>query len=399
MKRLSSLRILDLCEFFSDRGGGVRSYLERMGRAAQARGHELTVVAPGAQHEEVERGGVRLVRYAAPPMPYDSTYRVPWRLDFMRSAVRRYRPHVVQISSPFAPAFAARSLPRDIVRVYVHHSDPIGCYVRPVLERALPTALSECIEYAAWSWHRRITRFCDATVVASHWLETELSELGCERVTSVPFGITRSDLGSHCRDSELRARLLGPLASDARAVLVLIAGRLAADKRQALLVDALHALQRDRPVALVVLGDGPERVRLQERARGLGHVTFLPFTRDRAELAAVLASADLLLHGSVAETYGFVLAESLASGTPIVVPRAGGAGAMASPDYSESYGSTDGAEEVARAVQRLLARPREPLRQAALRTAATFPSSEDHFENLFALYARLVREKEQRGVA
>lgn len=370
-----------------------------MGREASARGHELTVVAPGAAHEEAERGGLRLVRYAAPRMPYDPTYRVPWRLDFMRSAIRRYRPHVVQISSPFAPAFAARSLPGDIVRVYVHHSDPIGCYVRPVLERALPTALSECIEYAAWSWHRRITRFCDATVVASHWLETELRELGCERVTSVPFGISHSDLGSQCRDTELRTQLLGPLAGDARAALVLIAGRLAADKRQALLVDALHVLQRDRPVALVVLGDGPERVRLQERARGLGHVTFLPFTRDRAELAAVLASADLLLHGSVGETYGFVLAEALASGTPIVVPRAGGAGAMASPEYSESYASTDGAAEVARAVQRLLSRPREELTRAALRTAATFPSSEDHFENLFALYARLVREKEQRGVA
>lgn len=364
-----------------------------MGQAAEAAGHELTVVAPGEASGVSQRAGMRLIRYAAPRMPYDPTYRVPWRLGFMRRLVQQVRPDVVQISSPFAPALAARWLGTECVRVYVHHSDPIGCYVRPLLERALPSALSECIEYAAWSWHRSITRFCDATVVAGHWLETELSELGCQRVTSVPFGITSSDLGSHCRNSELRARLLGPLAGDARAALVLVAGRLAVDKRQGLLVSALQLVQRERPVALVVLGDGPERARLQAQARGLGHVTFLPFTRDRREFAAILASADVLLHGALAETYGFVVAEALASGTPVVAPRAGGAGALVNSDCAETYGTRDGADEVARAVQRLLARSRERLSRAALLRAATFPSSERHFADLFALYARLVSEK------
>lgn len=372
-----------------------------MGKAAEAAGHELTVVAPGDAHERSRHSGFLLVRYPAPRMPYDPTYRVPWRLDFMQRVVREQRPDIVQISSPFAPAVAARFLGSDFVRVYFHHSDPIGCYVRPVLQRALPTALSECIEYAAWGWHRRITRFCDATVVAGHWLETELSELGCERVTTVPFGITRSDLGSQCCNAELRARLLGPLATDERAVLVLIAGRLAADKRQALLVDALQILQRQRPVALVVLGDGPERERLKLRAQGLGHVTFLPFTRDRAEFAGVLASVDLLLHGSVAETYGFVVAETLASGTPVVVPRAGGAGALAQADYAETYGALADAAEVARAVQRLLGRSREDMGRAALLAASTFPSSEQHFQNLFALYSQLrdARAKRRCGAA
>lgn len=333
---------------------------------------------------------MKLIRYAAPPMPYDATYRVPWRLDVMRRVVAEQRPDVVQISSPFLPALAARFLDRDCLRVYFHHSDPIGCYVRPVLERALPAGLADCIEHAAWAWHRRIAGFCDATVVSGHWLETQLTARGCARVTTVPFGITRSDLGSHCRDPQLRERFLGPLARDANAVLVLIAGRLAADKRQALLIDALQLLSRTRPVALVVLGDGPERSDLERRARGLGHVTFLPFTHDRAEFAGVLASVDLLLHGSVCETYGFVVAEALASGTPVVVPAAGGAGALVQPACSETYLASGGAADVARAVQRLLARSRVELGRAALRAADALPSSDDHFRHLFALYARLL---------
>jgi alpha-1,6-mannosyltransferase len=367
-----------------------------MGKAAQSAGHALTVVAPGKEHAVSQHSGMKLIRYPAPPMPYDATYRVPWRIDFMRRVVAEERPDIVQISSPFAPAVAARFLGKAPLRVYFHHSDPIGCYVRPLLERVLPSRLADCIEHAAWEWQRRIAGFCDATVVAGHWLETQLTERGCERVTTVPFGITRSDLGSHCRNEALRARFLGPLAHEPQAALVLISGRLAADKRQGLLVDALHVVRRSCPVALVVLGDGPERARLQRRARGLDHVTFLPFTHDRAEFASVLASVDLLLHGSLCETYGFVVAETLASGTPVVVPAAGGAGALAHPDYAETYAARDGAEGVARAVQRLLSRPRAELGQAALRAAATFPSSEAHFEHLFALYARLLAERARR---
>ncbi len=366
-----------------------------MGKAAQSAGHTLTVVAPGKAHEVSQHSGMKLVRYAAPPMPYDSTYRVPWRIDLMRRVVAEERPDIVQISSPFAPALAARLLPEGVVRVYFHHSDPIGCYLRPVLERALPASLADCIEHAAWGWHRRITSFCDATVVAGHWLEKQLTARGCLRVITVPFGITHSDLGSHCRDPALRARFLGPLSGEPEAALVLISGRLAADKRQALLVDALHVARRSRPIALVVLGDGPEREALRRRARGLDHVTFLPFTHNRAEFAGILASVDLLLHGSVGETFGFVVAEALASGTPVVVPAAGGAGALAHPDYSETYAAGDGAEAVARAMQRLLSRPRAELGQAALRAAATLPSSEQHFESLFALYARLLAQRGQ----
>lgn len=367
-----------------------------MGKAANAAGHSLTVVAPGQKHAVSQHSGMRLIRYPAPPMPYDSTYRVPWRIDLMRRLVAEQRPDIVQISSPFAPAVAAGGLGDAALRVYFHHSDPIGCYVRPVLERALPARLADCIEHAAWGWHRRISRFCDATVVAGHWLETELSNRGCERVTTVPFGINRSDLGSHCRNPALRARFLGPVSDDSRARLVLIAGRLAADKRQALLVDALHVLRRSCPVALVILGDGPERALLERRARGLDHVTFLPFTHDRAEYASVLASVDLLLHGSLCETYGFVVAETLASGTPVVVPAAGGAGALARPDYSETFTAREGAVGVARAVQRLLARPQIELGRAALRAAASLPSSDQHFDDLFALYTRLLAKRARR---
>jgi len=122
----------------------------------------------------------------------------------------------------------------------------------------------------------------------------------------------------------------------------------------------------------------------------LRQATFLPFTHDRREFAAIVASVDALVHGSACETFGFVVAEALASGTPVVVPNAGGAGALAAPEYAEAYAPLADAAEVARAVQRLLARPRAELRRAALHAADAFPSSERHFEDLFRLYRELL---------
>lgn len=389
---------MDLCEFFSERGGGVRSYLERLGRAAHAAHHSLTVVAPGAANSTVFLEGMKLVHYRAPRMPYDPTYRVPWRLDVMRRVVAEERPDVVQISSPFAPALAARFLPRDPLRVYFYHSDPIGCYVRPTLHRHLPRSLAESVEEIAWGHQRAVSASCDLTIVAGEWLRVLLEQHGCARVHTVPFGISGKDLTPSHRDAALRRRLLGPVADEPGAALVLIAGRLAMDKRQALLIDALVECAKSRPIALVVLGDGPERARLRASASRLPHATFLPFTHNRAEFAAILASADALVHGSTCETFGFTIAEALASGTPVVVPAAGGAGALAHTDYAEIYEPSADAQSVARSVHELLARPRHELSLAARRAADRLPSTEDHFASLFALYESLRHGRVKRTV-
>lgn len=399
------MRVLDLAEFYSERGGGVRSYLDKLFGAAARLGHEVVVVAPGPRDEVREVAGGRIVRYAGPPMPYDPTYAAPIRVDRMRALVREAAPDVLQVSSPFLPAVVARTI-RDVpVRSYVHHSDPVGCYLRPAarrVTRGLPPGLrGRLIDAAlapAWAWLRRVTGSVDVTVVAGHWLAAALTQEGCPRVRAVPFGIRADELGPERADPALRRRLLGPLADDPAARLVLITGRLAADKRQALSVEAVRRLARRRPLALVVLGDGPEKPRLEALGAELPAATFLEFTKDREEYAAMLASVDALVHASLCETYGFVLAETLASGTPVVLPDEGGAAAFADPACTERYGPEDGPDEVAAALDRLL--DRGDLGDAARARGAAEPTMDDHFDGLFDLYGRIaeaVRTGRGRG--
>jgi alpha-1,6-mannosyltransferase len=345
----------------------------------------------------VSEGASRVVRYKAPKMPYDPTYYVPWRVDVMTRVVREERPDVVQISSPYLPSFVARYLKEVPLRVYFYHSDPMGCYVRPALRRLLNPQLAQRAERLAWGWQRAVSRWSDVTVVAGHWLEQLLKQQRCQRVVTVPFGVDRADLGPERGSEQLRARFLGPLAESPTAALVLITGRLAADKRQARLVEALVELSKRREVALVCLGDGPERPRLEALARPLPQATFLSFTKDRAEYAAILASVDALAHASVCETFGFVVAETLSSGTPVLVPDAGGAAALVNDECAERYDPDASVSEIAARLERLLQRPREQLRRAALHATRDLPSTNDHFNGLFQLYERLLATPDPRA--
>ena len=192
------------------------------------------------------------------------------------------------------------------------------------------------------------------------------------------------------RDEALRRELLGSLADDPEARLCLIAGRLAADKRQSLAIQALELVARKRPIGLVLLGDGPERARLEELGRRLPSFRSFRFTRDRDEYSRLLASVDTLAHGSLCETFGFLLAECLASGTPLVVPDRGGASDLADGGHAARYGAFGGPEAMAHALEGLLARPRGEVSALARQRASTIPTTRGHFSSLFRAYADLL---------
>ena len=106
----------------------------------------------------------------------------------------------------------------------------------------------------------------------------------------------------------------------------------------------------------------------------------------------MMASADALFHGSTAETFGFVVAEALCSGTPLIVPAAGGAGDLARPAYAETYKPGD-AQDAARAIMRFATRDRQALSTAAYEAGLQVGDIERHFDRLFALYQKLVDQK------
>ena len=83
-------------------------------------------------------------------------------------------------------------------------------------------------------------------------------------------------------------------------------------------------VRRGRAARLALLGDGPERPRIEAevRARGLGdEVTFLG---EQLDVVATLRRAWVFLLPSETESFGLAALEALACGVPVVASRAGG---------------------------------------------------------------------------
>ncbi len=116
---------------------------------------------------------------------------------------------------------------------------------------------------------------------------------------------------------------------------VLSASRLVRRKGQDMLIKAWpHVLRVDSEAALVVVGDGPSRSRLQRLVtrHGVGEsVTFVPSVAW-VDMPGVYAMADVFalpcrtrLWGLEPEAFGIVFVEAVACGSPVLVGNSGGA--------------------------------------------------------------------------
>ena len=107
---------------------------------------------------------------------------------------------------------------------------------------------------------------------------------------------------------------------------VLFAGKMVDRKRPEDLVRAVYQMRaKGQAVVLVWAGDGPGRQALETLGKSLGvPMKFLGFC-NQSQLPAVYRAADVLaLPSEGSETWGLVVNESMASGTPCVVSDACG---------------------------------------------------------------------------
>jgi alpha-1,6-mannosyltransferase len=328
---------------------------------------------------------------ASPRVPLDPRYGYFADAPAVHRAIDRERPDVLEASSVWSGGLAAARYRGPGARVLVFHQDPVAVYPHTLLDWALSPARIDALCAPYWLALSRLAGCFDRTVTASAWLATRLAGKGVPRVSAVDFGCARDPFATSAPDPALRSALIAATSTPRHGKLLVCVSRFHPEKRLHTVFDAFARVRTQQPVGLVVYGDGPLAPLVERWARRTEGVFLAGYTRDRAELASVLASADALLHGSAAETFGIAVAEALWAGLPVVVPDRGGAHQLAEPSAAEVY-ATGNAASCAAAITRMLARDRAALGAAArVHARAHIADLDVHFEALFAYYADIAR--------
>ncbi|HXD22083.1 MAG TPA: glycosyltransferase [Gemmatimonadaceae bacterium] len=379
--------VLDITEFYGETTGGIRTYLREKATYVAAREPlRQVLVLPGPRDALSQANGVRCYRLEGPRVPTQDPYRFMLATRTNRRIALHERPDVIEVGSPgFVPwivRLAARGL--DIPAVAFYHSNFPRIF-SPFPERA--GGVRRALYDLGWRYARLIDRHFAHTIVCSEFVAGDLRAAGIDRITRIPLGVdlVRYHPSRRARRREVRAAFglpEGPLAA--------FVGRFGHEKELDVLLGAWPEVHRRTGAQLALVGDGPMRARLVSQADGAPWVRFLPYERDRDQLADFLAAIDLFVAPSSNETFGLAPLEALASGTPVLSADRGG---IAEQVVASGAGARFASGEAGSLAEEAIALLRSDL--AALGVKGRAYAEQDHswesvFDRIFALYDSVV---------
>jgi alpha-1,6-mannosyltransferase len=387
--RPTALGVLDISEFFGETTGGVRTYLLQKARYVEARPSlRQVLVVPGARDSIQEAGGVRCYRLHGPSIPTQKPYRFMLATRSTSRIVAHERPDLIEVGSawcaPWLVHLATRRL--DVPAVWFYHSN----FPRIIAPRPKSAGwLRRTGSAVAWRYVRRLGQLVHTTIAPSETVARELREVGLTKVVCVPLGVDleRFNPARRIRAAETRRRLGLPAGR-----LAMYVGRIAAEKDLDVLLAAWPQVERRTGTRLVIVGHGPARRGLQTGPGG-NRVIWLPYQRDRAQLADLYAAVDVAVAPGPAETFGLASLEALATGNPVLsVDQGGVAETVARSGAGMLYRSGDPIH-LAEMAERLLDADLVGLGKLARGFAEAHHSWDMVFDRLFAVYRSLLDPK------
>ncbi len=391
--------VVDVNEFYSPTGGGVRTYIDRKMAIMASQGHELICIACAKEDRVEERaGGGKIIYLKGPGLPFDKNYGLFSKAEPIWRWLDKLKPDVVETSSPWRPAWIVGKWQGTALKSFFMHNDNIAAYPMRWLEGVAPPEVIEdhCAIYARYM-NRFLANF-DTVVTNGPALEKRLKRRGVHIDAAMTLGIERSHFSPGLRDERLRAAMLAQLDLPPEGHLLLGMGRHHGEKRWPMVIDAVCMAGEKMPIGLMLLGTGPESKKIEARIAGNPHIKMFRPVYQRPELARIMASCDALIHGSEAEPFGLVPSEAMASGLPLIVPDQGGCAEVADPLTSESYRARD-VVSCAAAIPRLFAREPSILRKAAIVAAGRVRTDREHAIELIDYYQGLIDQRAGVSVA
>lgn len=333
-------RVLIVAHYASERLGGEGAIPLRLFRGLRARGVEAWLVTHDSDRAELAEllPGEQLRRVAfVPSLPGFGW--VFTRGRGLPTSVRTIKWAITQLERQFAMAPVARRLVRELNIDVVHQ--PIS--VSPVLPSAL-TRLGAPVVMGPLNggmdlppaFRSRDSRPYAAVKTLRPLVSSIVHRLVRGRVEAAVVLVanerSRRLLPSGVRGRVERLPETGvvlrdwpdPVPSGSRAdgepVRFMFIGRLVDWKAVDVLLDAFALLDGDVPAELEIIGDGPQRARLERRAAELGIAGRVAFRGwfDPARCAGALGDCDVYVSPSLQESGGIAVLEAMAGARPVI---------------------------------------------------------------------------------
>lgn len=291
------MRIGMVCPYSFDVPGGVQSHVLQLAEVMRAGGHYVSVLAPSSPHvklpDYVVSGG------KAVPIPYNGSVA---RLRFGPATHRKVKRwlmlgefDVLHLHEPNAPSLSMLALQAA--------EGPIVATFHTSTTKSLTLSVFQGI---LRPFHEKIVGRIAVSDLARRW---QMEALGSDAV-EIPNGV---DVPSFAN----AARLEG-YPRPGRSVLFL--GRFDEPRKgMPVLLGALPKLvRRFADIEILIVGRGDVDALREEAGELAGHLRFLGQVDDEAK-ASAMRSADVYCAPNLGgESFGIVLVEAMAAGTPVV---------------------------------------------------------------------------------
>jgi glycosyltransferase involved in cell wall biosynthesis len=367
------VRILQQCIYFPPEVGGLESHAYYLCRELVRLGHYVTMMTslsqPGLRARD-NMEGVEVVRKWFPA-------RTPagWIAHTLATV----------------PHFTRLARHADILHAHTFASAVPGMRARRKYRRPLVITLhtSHFLRLARKSaWRpvlRRIIRAADWLLAASEEIRDVALDL---------YRHPRAEALTNGVDTEMFRPAAG--AGRSREVpRVIVPRRLFQKNGVEYFIRALPLVRRAQPIEAVLVGDGPERDRLQRLAGELGVSDMVQFLgrRPNDQMPALLADADVAVFPSLMEATSVAALEAMSCGVPVAASRVGGLPEIVDETVGALFEPAD-PESLAHALVALLRRSdRAALGRVARARVVASWSVERLARRHVEIYETLLREK------
>ena len=298
-------RVAVVTESFLPQINGVTGSVLRVLETFKQREMEALVLAPTSTSSKHLGFSVRTAA-SVPVLQFPVAFPGP----SITRALDAFSPDVVHVAAPFmlgaqAIAWANR---RGVPSVAIYQTDVAGylerynlSFARPVMDRLIAGI------------HQGATLNLAPTKDSASYLKS----LGLGNVEIWGRGVDRDLFNSSYRDAGESLALRRQVAP-AGEVVVGFVGRLAQEKQ----VHRMKELFGLPGVRFLVVGDGPERARLEDLFEG--HPVTFTGALTGLDLAHAYGAMDVFTHFGTEETFGQTIQEAQAAGLAVVAPNVGG---------------------------------------------------------------------------